>query len=122
MLLTYSDLKAQGEQNVMAHRIPASMLSKVLDYERPDKESWKQVSTSLPISADDRQTNAHISEERVTHEQEAWTFKGPLDYPAIVAWLLACENDLECGCDKHGYTVHLPVFEQNGCTRIDDIP
>ncbi len=47
--------------------------------------------------------------------------KGPLDFPAIEKWLKICEEDFERGRDKHEYTRLVPVFSENGCTRIDDI-
>ena len=48
-------------------------------------------------------------------------YKGPLNYPAIAAWLKACEEDFERGRDKHDYTTLSPMFAANGCTRIDNI-
>ena len=48
-------------------------------------------------------------------------YKGPLDYPAIAAWLKACEENFERDRDKHEYTSLSPLFAANGCTRIDDI-
>lgn len=44
-----------------------------------------------------------------------------MDFPAIVHWLSACEDDFERGRDKHEYSRLAAVFAANGCTRIDDI-
>ena len=101
------------------------MTSKLIDYMKPGKVARKTSPNS--------QTNLLSIEDEVTANLRAMpmppvqdfamreAYKGPLDYPAIAAWLKACEENFERGCDKHEYTSLSPLFAANGCTRIDDI-
>ncbi len=47
--------------------------------------------------------------------------QGLLDFPSIKSWLIYCGEHLECGRDKHDYNAMLQLFDENGCTQIDDI-
>ncbi len=44
------------------------------------------------------------------------------DFPLIVDWLKKCKKHIECGRDNHEYSKLVPMFNANGCTRIDDVP
>ena len=101
------------------------MAAKILDYERPGKDSRR--SGAYPQSdPPPRQPDvAIIPPLAPAHRQEdeaAYLLpKRALDYPAITDWLKSCEDDLERGRDNHDYTALSSVFATNGCTRIDDI-
>lgn len=116
------------------------MRSNLLDYFRAGKQS--RSSTSVPAGRDAEMEEAFTAAAApapaapaaaaiapaaaapgvpVVETQPAVQRKGPLDYPAIKTWLAFCEEHLERGRDKHEYSVLLPVFLANGCTRIDDV-
>ncbi len=56
------------------------------------------------------------------HATEVRASQGSFDYPLISDWMKFCERHMERGRDKHEYSLLAPMFEANGCTRIDDIP
>lgn len=99
------------------------MTSKLLDYLKPAKKTrfgtppmqveTRRVAGEMELGSQTLPAPTGIATDRV--------YKGPLDYPAITDWLKACEADIERGRDKHGYSTLAPMFEANGCTRIDDI-
>lgn len=96
------------------------MSSKLLDYERPARKF-------RAYNANEQATAPHAAPVELVEVPKApppyveSAPKGPLDYPAISNWLKMCEDDLERGRDKHAYMVLAPMFDANGCTRIDDI-
>lgn len=106
----------------MPNKIPSSMSSKLLDYEKPGKKT-RVVSPSIQADlwrvGGEAQTSTQMVPVPV--ETEIRSYKGPLDYPTISAWLKICEEDFERGRDKHEYSMLAPMFEANGCTRIDDV-
>ncbi len=55
------------------------------------------------------------------HATEVRPRRGGVDFPLIADWLKKCEKHMERGRDDHEYSKLAPVFDANGCTRIDDI-
>lgn len=108
--------------DVVTDSVPHCMTSKLLDYRRISKKS-QALPAALPASPPSSPSMASIRAdkhvEQVTAIQARYT--GPLDYPTISRWLLSCSTDLERGRDNHPYTSLSEVFEDNGCTRIDDV-
>lgn len=115
--------QAKGEPGVVPNKVPDVMKSKLLDYVRPGRKSDRTG------QADEEQArNAIVTDEVHGNPQNAMVratevraYVGPLDFPLISMWLKKCEEGFERGCDKHEYSKLTPVFDANGCTRIDDI-
>lgn len=100
------------------------MSSKVLDYERPGKKARTLSPVTEPGQWDTPfEARSDLIPARVQPvlRPETPAYTGPVNYPAIAEWLKSCEDDLERGRDKHGYSVLSSMFAANGCTRIDDI-
>ncbi len=121
------------------------MRSKLLDYFRPGKdlrsaafvpddrdiEMAEAAATAVPAAAPATAPDAApapapatalaATSTAVAPPPQSAPHKGPLDYPSVKNWLLVCEEDFERGRDKHEYSALLPMFTENGCTRIDDI-
>lgn len=101
------------------------MTSKILDYERPARKARaygaNEQAAAPPAIQPAIQPAEHVEVQKAPPPYVESTPKGPMDYPAITNWLKMCEDDFERGRDKHAYMVLAPMFEANGCTRIDDI-
>ncbi len=97
------------------------MTLKLLDYRRGSKKQTLSPAGSFspPPSPP---TFPSIRSDKASHQPPVQSKRsGPLDYPTISQWLLHCANDLERGRDHHPYTSLTEVFQDNGCTRIDDV-
>lgn len=108
---------------MVANKVPASMHSRLLDYVRPGR---KARATSADYDPGDREATIaaephETAQKKPEPQTEVRSNKVPLDYPLISSWLRKCEEDLERGRDRHEYSKLSRVFEENGCTRIDDI-
>ncbi len=102
------------------------MSSILLDFNRSRKKSRHGSIEPTPTPTKHTEGNvptatAPIAITPATEPTEVVAHKGPLDFPAIVHWLSACEDDFERGRDKHEYSRLAVVFAANSCTRIDDI-
>ncbi len=98
------------------------MTMKLLDYRRVKKPPVSRVASLSPPPSPPIGPEPPTRSDK-TIEQPSFQTKcsGPLDYPTITRWLTHCEYDFERGRDKHPYTSLSEMFQDNGCTRIDDV-
>ncbi|KLO09579.1 hypothetical protein SCHPADRAFT_892976 [Schizopora paradoxa] len=119
----HAKMLARGVPGVVANKVPDCMKSKLLDYVRPGRKPSKSLE---PVEEEElhppvKEPQESLQRKPVSQQTEVRNFKMHLDFPLISSWLQKCEEHLERGRDKHKYTALAPVFEVNGCTRIDDI-
>ena len=97
------------------------MKSKLLDYVRPGRKGKDSNVGEEEPHPPVKEPHETSQQKPLSQQTEVRNSKMPLDFPLISSWLRKCEEDLERGRDRHEYTKMAPVFEANGCTRIDDI-
>lgn len=102
------------------------MKSKLLDFVRPSRKA-RGASPVRKTSEEDtppRMPTEDVHERPQVVQRHATEVRGQVGYhyALISKWLRECEEDIERGRDNHEYSALAPVFEANGCTRIDDIP
>ncbi len=94
-------------------------MSRLLDFVRPGRKIERASAGKEEMPTDDvREPPLPVPMRAL----EVRAHGGAVDFPLIVDWLKKCEKHIERGRDNHEYSKLAPMFDANGCTRIDDVP